>query len=123
MKYTEDSHDATGCANNIHSPSNCGYDIGTVRTFHGLVEVYAQGDERHRNLTRLTVCIRGRLYSRQWMDRYSHRRIVTLAKRFAADMNRKHTQPPQHRETGFYDNCTHFPTRRTSCHQGATREA
>lgn len=86
--YTDTDYQSYG-ANNMHSPSNCGYVIGTVRTYYGLVEVYAQGDERNRPHTRLSYVMRGRIHERQWKTRYTQRRIVTLAKEFAAEMHRK----------------------------------
>ena len=62
------------------------YDKGVLTTLHGYIKMYAQGDKRFRNLTRLTFIWNGRQHERQWQHRYSRQYMVTLAKRFVAEI-------------------------------------
>lgn len=58
---------------------------GEVVTPHGIVSVYAQGDNENFSMTRLDFAHRGFLYMRTFDKRYTSRGIVTKAKQFAKD--------------------------------------
>jgi hypothetical protein len=66
---------------------NRGWTEGVVFTPHGIVEVYAQGDDVHRHSTRLRFFKDGYVYCRLWNKRYSHRGIATKAKQFAKELS------------------------------------
>lgn len=61
---------------------------GWVSTYWGIVGVHAGKDVRvpDREYTVLTVVSGGRLYERKYWAFYTERTIVTLAKRFAAEI-------------------------------------
>jgi hypothetical protein len=64
-----------------------GWTDGAVFTCHGIVLVYAQGDDEYTHHTRLDFVWQGRLYMRDFNGkRYSPRGLVTLADRFAAEI-------------------------------------
>lgn len=64
-----------------------GWTQGQVFTPYGIVSVYAQGDEKNRNYTRLLIVLDGYLHSRIFNDkRYSPRGIFTKALEFAAEV-------------------------------------
>lgn len=64
-----------------------GWTTGCIVTPHGIVRVYAQGDDEHCHTTSLTIVHDGRLHSRDFHGkRYSSRGIVTVAKKFAKDI-------------------------------------
>ena len=63
-----------------------GYDQGDLSTPNGYVNMYAQGDDRFSHVTRITCIWKGRQYERQWQHRYSRQYMVTLAKRFVAEI-------------------------------------
>lgn len=65
---------------------NYGYYQGTLSTPHGYVKMYAQGDERFSHVTRVTFIWYSHQYERKWNHRYSRRYMVTLAKRFVAEI-------------------------------------
>lgn len=68
-----------------------GWHTGPVYTQHGIVHVYTQGDERHSKHTRLDIVWNGRTHSRSISGvRYTPRGLVTLAKRFAAEVAEDH---------------------------------
>lgn len=84
---TEDFSYAVGrCVSSVRRRTNPNHDWteGTVRTPHGIVEVYAQGSERSFRVTRLDFVWEGRVHVRSFRGkRYSPRGIVTKAKEFA----------------------------------------
>jgi hypothetical protein len=64
-----------------------GYRIGYVITPHGVVSVYTQG--RFRGLEPMTsfdVASNGRCYRIDWDRTFTDRYLITLAKRFAAEI-------------------------------------
>lgn len=64
-----------------------GWTDGEVLTPHGIVSVYAQGDDDHRPHTRLDFVHNGRLYMRNYPGkRYSPRGLVTKAREFAEEI-------------------------------------
>ena len=64
-----------------------GWDEGSVYVPQGIIEVYAQGDEDNFYCTMLRFVYNGRLHIRTIHGkRYSHRGIVTLAKRYAHEI-------------------------------------
>ena len=64
-----------------------GWTEGTVTTPHGLVSVYAQGDEENVYITMLDFAWKGRMHVRSFQGkRYSPRGIVTKAKVFAKEI-------------------------------------
>lgn len=62
------------------------YDSGTIKTDHGIVRAYAHGDDDKSGYTQLRIVKDGEGYERRWGKRYSRRFMVTLARRFAADL-------------------------------------
>lgn len=70
-----------GCSSVYDDP--CGYTTGTVKTFHGIVAVYSQEPDP---VTVVEIVINGRCYRRTIEKSYSHRGLVTLAKRFAHEV-------------------------------------
>ena len=64
-----------------------GWTEGTVKTPHGLVEVYAQGDDENFPSTTLNFQIGKRVYVKNIQGkRYTHRGIATQAKRFSKEV-------------------------------------
>jgi hypothetical protein len=59
---------------------------GEVITYHGIVSIYAQGDDEFRPSTQLTFVWKGRMHVKSYNKRYTQRGIVTLAKRFANEI-------------------------------------
>jgi hypothetical protein len=66
------------------------YDLGVVFTPHGIVSVYAQGDENYTHLTRIDIVREGTTYVRNFNGkRYSKRGISKVAKAFAKEVFEK----------------------------------
>ncbi|MFZ5698760.1 MAG: hypothetical protein ACOY9J_08630 [Pseudomonadota bacterium] len=66
------------------SVRNEGWTEGTVLTPHGIVIVYAHGDESHSHHSRLDFIWCGRLYMRNFSGkRYSPRGLARKAREFA----------------------------------------
>ena len=64
-----------------------GWTEGDILTRDGIVSVYAQGGDGNEKHTRLDFALNGRLYMRHFhRKRYSHRGLVTIAARFAAEI-------------------------------------
>lgn len=64
-----------------------GWTEGDVVTPHGIVSVYAQGDDKNVFITRLDFAWKGRMHIRSFQGkRYSPRGIVTKAKAFAKEI-------------------------------------
>jgi len=74
--------------NHLHERTeHGGWTEGTVVTQHGIVEVYAQGDEDHFHCSKLSIVKGGVRFDRQINGkRYTQRGLVTLAKKFANEV-------------------------------------
>lgn len=86
IKYQDQSCKTNPYSHWESNTQEYGYDQGNLSTPHGYVKMYAQGDERFSHVTRLTFIWRGYQYERQWQHRYSRQYMVTLAKRFVAEI-------------------------------------
>lgn len=62
------------------------YDSGIINTYHGIVSVYAQGDEECSHSTSLRFVHNGRCFVRSWKKRFSRRGIAMLAKKFSKEI-------------------------------------
>jgi hypothetical protein len=60
---------------------------GFVMTEYGTVGIYVQGSEKYTPHTKLEFACGKTVYVRSFNERYSKRRIVTLAKRFAKEIS------------------------------------
>lgn len=66
-----------------------GWTDGEVLTPHGIVSVYAQGDDLHHYSSRLDYVVNGRLHMRNFNNvRLTPRGLATAARKFAAEVNR-----------------------------------
>jgi hypothetical protein len=84
-KYTEDQISCRSCCGRIATQTTKdgeSWEVGTVLTPNGIVDVYAQDD-----YTRLDFVHAGRLHIRTYRKRYGKRGIVTLAGRMARDIS------------------------------------
>ncbi len=84
-KYTESSW-AIGTSYANWQMSLEDYDVGEVNTPYGIISVYMQGCDDYQQITRLDFVVDGICYTRTWDRRYSRKYVVTLAKRFAAEI-------------------------------------
>ncbi|MDB4893176.1 MAG: hypothetical protein JWL61_5031 [Gemmatimonadetes bacterium] len=63
------------------------YYTGHVDTLNGYVTVYSQGyDRKWRAFTEVRFIWNGREYARSWDRKFSERGVVTIARRFAAQV-------------------------------------
>ena len=85
MKITEYDYAVGQGWNSVKDNPN-GWTDGTVKTPHGMVDVYAQGDDKHRHVTQLIFQSRGRVYVRTFEKRYTHRGIARKAKELAREI-------------------------------------
>lgn len=88
MKVSDDSMSLQRPFSRLHDRKEYGgWTEGEVVTRDGIVSVYAQGGDENDKHTRLDFALNGRLYMRHFQGkRYSHRGLVTIAARFAAEM-------------------------------------
>ena len=64
-----------------------GWTEGSIATEHGIVSVYSQGYNDNRDFTRLDLVHDGYCHCRSIKGkRYSHRGLITQAKRFASEI-------------------------------------
>lgn len=88
--FDDEMSAALGGSGRIHDDPG-GWTDGDVLTFYGIVAVYTQGDDRYDRHTRLDFVWKGRLHIRNISNRrYTARGLVTLAKRFAAEIAEDH---------------------------------
>jgi len=75
------------------------HEKGYVRTLHGFVEVYSQGDDKFNHYTSVSMILDGFWFHRNINKRYSQKFLVTFANRFANDCFAK--QNPSKSGMGF----------------------
>src|SRR5690348_11763175 len=96
MKHRDGSYKPRlpyGSISNVKGTSNFSgpwdYDEGVVATKFGFVKVYAQGNDRtSKPSTWLRFVWNGRMHDRNFDVRFTPRRMVTLADRFAREIAR-----------------------------------
>lgn len=82
-KIVDDSFSIGQGFNRVRENSS-GWTSGVVVTPHGMVDAYAQGDDKHFHMTRLDFVWKGRVYVRTYHNkRYSPRAISSKAKKFS----------------------------------------
>lgn len=64
-----------------------GYEIGTMVTPYGNVNIYSQGDDKSIHYTELGFAYEGCQYTRTWRKRFSKRGLAILASRFAKEIS------------------------------------
>jgi hypothetical protein len=88
MKITEYAYKQSTCYGNLERHKG-EYDFthGTVTTPHGIVDCYAQGNDKERHSTWLRFVYQGYVYHRAFSGkRYTHRGIVTKARQFVNEV-------------------------------------
>lgn len=69
-------------------PGLKGYESGLCATPHGFVDIFIQGDDKHRNHTTLRFIHDGRVWMRSYSYRFTRHGAASKAKQFAREIAR-----------------------------------